>query len=97
VELSQLRMFKKIADNGSIAKAAEQLHCVPSNITTRIKKLEGELGEQLFIRKGRGLVLSPAGVVFWTYANQILSLCDEAKRVLSSDTPPIGQAEYWGH
>lgn len=91
MELSQLRMFKQIADTGSIVKAAEQLHCVPSNVTTRMKNLEDELGEQLFIRKGRGLMLSPAGVVFRTYVNQILSLCDEAKRVVRSDTVPSGR------
>ena len=91
MELSQLRMFKKIADIGSIARAAEQLHCVPSNITTRIKNLEEELGELLFIRKGRGLVLSPSGVIFLEYTNKILTLCDEAKRSISSESPPTGQ------
>lgn len=91
MELSQLRMFKKIADIGSIARAAEQLHCVPSNITTRIKNLEEELGELLFIRKGRGLVLSPSGVIFLEYTNKILTLCDEAKRSISYRSPPIGQ------
>ena len=79
MELSQLLMFKKVADLGSIARAAEQLHCVPSNITARIKNLEEELEELLFIRKGRGLVLSPSGVIFLEYTNKILTLCDEAK------------------
>ena len=80
MEFSQLKMFKMVADLGSIARAAEQLHCVPSNVTTRIKLLEEELGEKLFIRKGRGLIISPAGVVFLDYTNRILSLCQEAKR-----------------
>ncbi|SBS37771.1 HTH-type transcriptional regulator GltR [Marinomonas spartinae] len=90
MELSQLRMFKKITDNGGIARAAEQLHCVPSNITTRIKNLEEELGEPLFIRKGRGLVLSPSGEVFLAYTNKILSLCEEAKRSIGAGSSPIG-------
>ena len=91
MELSQLRMFKKIADVGSIARAAEQLHCVPSNISTRIKHLEEELGERLFIRKGRGLVLSPSGTVFLEYTNKILSLCREAQRAVSPCTAPTGK------
>jgi len=53
--------------------------------------LEEELGELLFIRKGRGLVLSPSGVIFLEYTNKILTLCDEAKRSISSRSPPIGQ------
>jgi DNA-binding transcriptional LysR family regulator len=91
MELSQLAMFKKVADTGSIARAAEQLHCVPSNITIRVKKLEQELGEALFIRKGRGLVLSPSGSKFLDYTNRILSLCDEAKRTIGSESAPSGK------
>lgn len=91
MELSQLLMFKKVADFGSIARAAEQLHCVPSNITTRIKNLEEELNELLFIRKGRGLVLSPSGVIFLEYTNRILTLCDEAKRSINFGSTPTGK------
>lgn len=64
MELSQLRMFKTVCDTGSIARAAEVLHCVPSNITARLKSLERELGTPLFFREGRGLRVSPAGEVF---------------------------------
>ena len=44
MELSQLKMFKVIVEQGSIVKASRVLHCVPSNITNRIKLLEQELG-----------------------------------------------------
>lgn len=91
MEISQLRMFKKVADTGSIASASKQLHCVSSNITTRIKKLEDELGERLFIRKGRGLILSPSGIIFLDYTNKILSLCLEAQRSISPNSTPIGK------
>lgn len=43
MDLSQLKMFKTVAEQGSIARASEILHCVPSNITNRIKLLETEL------------------------------------------------------
>ena len=58
MELSQLVMFKTVAEQGSIIRASRILHCVPSNITNRIKLLESELGVALFIRKGRGLSLA---------------------------------------
>ena len=90
MEFSQLTMFKTVAEQGSIVRASELLHCVPSNITNRIKLLESELGVSLFIRKGRGLIISPSGVLFLTYTNKILSLCQEARRALEPSSMPSG-------
>jgi DNA-binding transcriptional LysR family regulator len=90
MELAQIRMFKTVADTGSIARAAEVLHCVPSNITARLKALEAELGTELFYRQGRGLRISPAGEIFLTYAGKMLSLADEAKRAVHPDAAPSG-------
>ncbi len=61
MELAQIRMFKTVADVGSVARAAEVLHCVPSSITARIKALEAELGVALFLREGRGAAHQPVG------------------------------------
>lgn len=90
MELSQLNMFKVVAEQGSIVRASELLHCVPSNITNRIKLLEQELGVSLFIRQGRGLVISPSGKLFLGYANKILSLCQEARGALDPGAEPSG-------
>lgn len=90
MELSQLTMFKTVAEQGSIVRASELLHCVPSNITNRIKLLEVELGVALFIRKGRGLIISPAGALFLEHTNKILSLCQEARRALDPESAPSG-------
>lgn len=90
MELSQLTMFKMVAEQGSIIRASELLHCVPSNITNRIKLLEKELGVELFIRKGRGLVISPSGRLFLGYTNRILALCHESRRALDPASEPSG-------
>ncbi len=90
MELSQLRMLKTVCDTGSIARAAEVLHCVPSNITARLKSLERELGTPLFFREGRGLRVSPAGEVFLEYATKILSLTEEARRAVAPTRAPSG-------
>ncbi|AZC49586.1 LysR family transcriptional regulator [Pseudomonas chlororaphis] len=90
MELSQLKMVKAVARTGSIARAAEQLHCVPSNITNRLKQLEGELGTSLFIRVGRGLKISPDGEIFLGYSERILALVDEAKRAVDRQAEPSG-------
>ncbi|KIQ60785.1 MULTISPECIES: LysR family transcriptional regulator [Pseudomonas] len=90
MELSQLRMLKTVCDTGSIARAAEVLHCVPSNITARLKSLERELGTALFFREGRGLRISPAGEVFLDYAKKILSLTEQARHAVGPDSTPSG-------
>ncbi len=90
MELSQLQMFQMVAEEGSIINAAQKLHCVPSNITTRIKKLEEELGAPLFIRQGRGLIISPSGRIFLEYSKQILSLCENAKQAIRPESEPYG-------
>jgi len=90
MELAQLKMVKAVAQTGSVAQAALQLHCVPSNITTRIKQLESELGTPLFIRAGRGLAISAAGEVFLEYCERILALVDESKRAVDTNAIPRG-------
>ena len=90
MELSQLRMVKAVCDTGSIARAAETLHCVPSNVTARLKSLERELGTSLFFREGRGLRISPAGQIFLEYATRILSLAEEARRAIAPSNAPSG-------
>ena len=90
MELSQLNMFKVVAEQGSIIRASELLHCVPSNITNRIKLLERELGVSLFIRQGRGLVISPSGKLLLSYTNKILSLCQETRGALHPGSEPSG-------
>jgi DNA-binding transcriptional LysR family regulator len=91
MELSQLRMFRTVANVGSMARAADLLHCVPSNVTARIKSLEDELGVRLFHRDGGKLRISSVGETFLGYAEQILSLADEAVHAVSHDGPPRGR------
>lgn len=50
MESLELRIFREVAQESSISKAAENLNYVQSNITAHIKRLEEELGTILFIR-----------------------------------------------
>ncbi|OIQ64655.1 HTH-type transcriptional regulator GltR [mine drainage metagenome] len=90
MELSQLRMLKAVAESGSVVRAADLLHCVPSNVTARIKALESELGIALFHRAGRGLRITSAGEVYLDYADRILALAAEAKRAVDPSSTPSG-------
>lgn len=77
-----LKIFKAVADQGSVSRAARSLNCVQSNVTTRIRRLEEELGVSLFFRKKRGMVPTPAGKTLETYADRILQLLNEADRAV---------------
>ncbi|MEM6160843.1 LysR substrate-binding domain-containing protein [Erwinia sp. P6884] len=87
MDLTQLKMFCLVAETGSLARAAEVLHRVPSNLTTRLRQLEQELGTDLFIREKQRLRLSPMGHNFLCYAQRILALSDEALRMAQSGEP----------
>ncbi|PKH22217.1 LysR family transcriptional regulator [Enterobacterales bacterium CwR94] len=87
MDMTQLKMFCVVAETGSVSQAAEQLHRVPSNISTRIKQLETELGTPLFIREKLRLRLSPDGHLFHQYAREILAKIDEAVSALSGRQP----------
>ena len=87
MEISDLRVFCAVVDEGGINRAAESLHRVPSNVTTRIKKLEEGLGHVLFIREKNRLSLSAAGEQLLQYAKPILKMVEEAKSQLNQLGP----------
>ncbi|MEI5995971.1 LysR family transcriptional regulator [Paraburkholderia bengalensis] len=90
MELRHLKMFCAVAENGSFTAAAEKIHNVQSNVTMRIKELETELSQQLFIRQKNGVVLTSAGQVFLGYAQRILQLTDESRNALLDNASPRG-------
>lgn len=63
-----------VARKGSIAKASEELRLAPPTISAQIGNLEERLGEDLFTRSGRRLVLTESGQVVYRYAEEIFSL-----------------------
>ena len=87
MDLSELLIFKTVAEEGGIIRAAGKLHRVPSNVTTRIKQLEASIGVQLFFRDRQRLVLSPRGESLLAYADKLLRLADEARTVVSAQSP----------
>nr|WP_315595855.1 LysR substrate-binding domain-containing protein [uncultured Cupriavidus sp.] len=90
MELRHLRIFNAVAENGSFTAAAEKIHTVQSNVTMRIKELETELHQQLFVRQKTGVVLTSAGQTFLGYAQRILQLADEGRNAMMDTTTPTG-------
>ncbi len=57
-----LPVFLRVAEEGSIAAASRKLHVTPAAVSRTLRLLEAELGEPLFSREGRSLVLNERGV-----------------------------------
>ena len=72
-----LLYFWTVASEGSIARASESLHLTPQTISGQLKQLEEAVGEALFERVGRGLVLTETGRVVNQYADEIFQLGSE--------------------
>jgi DNA-binding transcriptional LysR family regulator len=90
MDLRQLTIFREVAKNLSFTKAAVQLNYVQSNVTAQIHALEEELGQPLFDRLGRQVVLTDAGQQLIDYADRLLRLAEEAQTAISTGTTPQG-------
>ncbi|WP_248929244.1 LysR family transcriptional regulator [Paenibacillus hamazuiensis] len=90
MELIDLKVFVAIMQEGSITRAAEKLDYVQSNITTRVRKLEEELGVQLFHRSSKGVAPTEKGLVFGKYASDILLMVGEAEMAVKEPDHPSG-------
>ena len=83
MELKQLEYIVKIAEEGSITKAAEKLFISQSGLNQQLLKLESDLGQQLFHRGKNDFRLTEAGEIYVDYARRILSLKQEAYNKLN--------------
>jgi LysR family transcriptional regulator, transcriptional activator of nhaA len=72
-----LLYFWTVARRGSVAAASAELRLAAPTVSAQIKKLEGRLGEKLLQRSGRRLVLTDAGHLVMSYAQEIFSLGQE--------------------
>lgn len=90
MDSESLRIFKAVADLGSVTQAARTLHYVPSNVTARIRSLEEELGKPLFIRKPRGMALTAEGKLLLPYARRVHNVLHEARAILDNCNGPAG-------
>ena len=69
-----LLYFWVVAKEGSIVRASKELRLAHPTISGQIHRLEENLGEKLFARRGRNLVLTEVGRVAFRYADEIFSL-----------------------
>ena len=82
MEIYPLLYFKTIARMGTLTQAAEQLMISPPALSNALKRLERNLGMELFDRVGRNLVLNRFGQAYLPYAEKILELTREGNELM---------------
>ena len=74
MDINQLEVFLSVAQEKSFSRAAEALHRTQPAISQGIRRLEAELGEQLFDRSSKDGTLTAAGRVLFDFAQQMMNL-----------------------
>ena len=77
-----LRYFWAVSRHGNLTRASAELQLAPQTVSSQIHDLEDGLGEKLFARQGRHLVLTDIGRVVFRYADEIFNLGRELQDVV---------------
>jgi LysR family transcriptional activator of nhaA len=85
INLKHLRYFAEVARRGSVSAAARALCVTPQTISGQMQELERSMGQPLFDRVGKRLMLTSAGDTALDYANTIFALSEELGAVLRSE------------
>ncbi|HJW06438.1 MAG TPA: LysR substrate-binding domain-containing protein [Rhodanobacter sp.] len=80
LDMDAMRTLVAILQLGSLGRAAQKIGRSPSAASQQIRKLESQLGQPLFRKQGRNMVLTESGELVHSYARRILELNDEAAR-----------------
>ena len=73
MDLQALRYFRIVAREGSFSQAAQKLNYAQSNLSTKIRQLEGELETPLFRRHAHGVTLTEKGESLLAYADRLVN------------------------
>ncbi|MCP4604174.1 MAG: transcriptional activator NhaR [Proteobacteria bacterium] len=80
---NHLRYFWTVARYGSLSKASDELHLTPQTMSSQIRALEENLGEKLFDRSERRLILTESGHLAFRFAEEIFTLGRELTDTLA--------------
>jgi DNA-binding transcriptional LysR family regulator len=86
IDLTDMRLFRDVAEAGSITAGAARSHLALAAASARIRGLEGDLGAPLFVRSRLGVSLTPAGHALLGHARRLLADAE----ILIEDLRPYG-------
>jgi len=89
MNLSDLRIFVCAAHRPSLGAAAQELHLTPSAVSKALRRLEDHLGQPLFDRSTKQLVLNTGGQLLLNRARTLLALADQAKADLQGERAAV--------
>lgn len=84
LQLSQLQLFVRLADAGSLSAAARQLQLTPAAASASLKRLEATLAVRLVERSTRSMRLTPEGELLREHAQRALGVLDDARALLGA-------------
>jgi len=84
--LAQLQSFVLVARHGSVKAAAAELEVTEPAVSVAVAALRRELGDELFVRNGRGIALTPGGRRLAALAGEILGLAEQARRSVAESS-----------
>lgn len=84
MDIRSLQLFRHLAGTLHFARTSKACYITPSALTRMIQRLESQLGETLFVRDSRQVELTPAGIAFKKYADDVLQRWELLQGQLSS-------------
>jgi DNA-binding transcriptional LysR family regulator len=80
MDMDLVRTFLEVVETGSFIRAADSLHVTQSTVSARVKELELELKQSLFVRRKSGVTLTPAGKRFQPHAQTMMHVLRQARQ-----------------
>lgn len=82
-DVRRLWLLRELAEHGTIAATARACSLTPSAVSQQLSVLQREVGATLFVRDGRGIVLTEAARVLVAHAENVLAELERAKSGIS--------------
>src|SRR5918999_1459085 len=82
MDLAALQIFLTVAEERSFSRAAAKVHRTQPAVSQAVRRLEVELGEQLFDRSSKSGTLTDAGKVLQNYGQRLVRLAEEAESAM---------------
>ena len=91
MDIRQLELLMAVVDLSSVTKAAEKMHLSPGAISLQLQNLASQLNAELFVRQGRQLVPTPAGLRLAEHARKLIRQMREIKQEFANDAATDNQ------
>ncbi|MEN2667511.1 LysR family transcriptional regulator [Listeria aquatica] len=80
MEIRLLRYFLTVAEERNVSRAARALRITQPTLSRQLKEFESSLGTELFVRQNKELVLTEAGLLLKSRAEEILELTERTEQ-----------------